>query len=174
VYTLANKNFREFIRFFRRGFYPFKIRSTFKSHKIVEFTFQIMFRIGSLSNGQSCSLSSYLSVLNFPKNFGGQKDVSLYFLNWAFESVLENHLNSRPGEGPPVSDAWHQLARAYARATQVTACSHPITTTTPTAIPSGLEDVHPPTRVFTPWRSRSHSIHTPRKCTPSHMCAQAE
>jgi hypothetical protein len=43
------------MRFFLEGLNPFKIQSKFKSHKIVEFIFQILFQIGSLSNEQSCS-----------------------------------------------------------------------------------------------------------------------
>jgi hypothetical protein len=50
------------------GLNPFKIQSNFKSQKLVEFIFRILSRIGSLTNGESCFSSSYLSDLNFTKN----------------------------------------------------------------------------------------------------------
>jgi hypothetical protein len=63
---LANYNIGEFMRFFPEVLNPFKIQNTFKSLKIVKFIFQIMFRIGSLTYGESCSSKDSLSDLNFP------------------------------------------------------------------------------------------------------------
>jgi hypothetical protein len=40
---LANYNFVEFLRFFPGGLNPFKIQRKFKSQKLVEFIFQILF-----------------------------------------------------------------------------------------------------------------------------------
>jgi hypothetical protein len=55
-----------FLDCFPGGLYPFKIQINFKSQKFVEFIITILFQTGSLVNGESCFLSSYLSDLNYP------------------------------------------------------------------------------------------------------------
>jgi hypothetical protein len=141
---VANQNFGEFLRFFPSDLNPFKIQSKFKSHKFVEFIVQIVFGFGSLANGESCSSWANISFLNFPQVLeAGSMPVCI----WVFESVLDNRLNSKMREDPPVSACGRPLA--HARMTRVTTCHRPITVTALAVVLSGLAGIHPLSRVFT-------------------------
>jgi hypothetical protein len=149
MYTLANQNFGQFLRFFQRGLNPFKIQSKFKSQKVVEFIFQILFRIGSLANEQSCSISI--------SDFGSLNQF------WIINSKFENGLGqlSAPDcahlRAPTPCDPGHLY--------------HTHRVVMRSALPSGQAFKAPtnPKLTFTPW-SRSHShfpicLHTEQSTT---------
>jgi uncharacterized membrane protein YbaN (DUF454 family) len=75
LWTLANRNFGEFLRFFTRGLYPFKIQISDNCRIYIS---------NSVSNwkfGQWTKLFLIIISISFEFStiFGGRKDVSLYF-----------------------------------------------------------------------------------------------
>jgi hypothetical protein len=98
--TYRTNNFGEFLRFFPGGLDPSKIRGKFISQKVVGFIFRILFQIGSLTNGESCSFSSYLSYLNFSWFLEARKVVFSIFETGHLNQFWINHLKIRKHFGP--------------------------------------------------------------------------
>jgi hypothetical protein len=105
---------------------PFKIQSYFKSQKLIEFIFQILFRFGCLPNGESCSSYANLSVLN-SHIFWRLGRCCFLFLFSGVQTSLDKFTKIQKWEGPTCQSLIASTCVRWRRATRVTALyRHPV------------------------------------------------